>query len=341
MNKAFISLIFLIGFFSVVSAIGVTVIQPNGGETVSGNYEIKFLVDGTGSDISAKIYYDNNNTPEDGNTVITSFLDLDASNCGDTDYSTPNTCTYSWNSLTAPDGTYFVYVIIVNDGNPSQILSDYSDNSFSLNNAVLDTTPPVTTSDANSSAQNFAANVKLTCADADSGCALTQWRLDGGSWTTYASLINISAEGTHTLDFNSTDAAGNMETMKTATIIIDTTSPSSGSISLPDYTNSSTPSISLSSSGANKMRFSCNGTDFSSPVDFSTTYSGYNITTNTGCNSNNETKTIFVQFGDTAGNWNNSSVSDTTFFDTSSPSTPIVDTTIEGSTGIRATWNSS
>lgn len=343
MNKAFIISIILISFFSFVSASSVTLIKPNGGENISGNYDVNFLVNSLSNDISAQIYYDNDNNSADGNTLVASGIALNASNCGDADFSTPNFCIYSLNSSTIPNGSYYLYVVIVLNSNPSiPWITDYSDNSFTINNS-FDTTPPTTTSDANTLAQNFAANVSLACNDGTgSGCNKTQWRLNNGPWFDYnGTKINISAEATHTLDFNSTDNAGNMEAMKTATIIIDSTAPSTGSPSLPTYTNSSTPTFSFNASGATKVKLSCNNSDYSSSFTYSASFSSFNITNGAnGCNSNNESKTINAMFGDDAGNWS-STASASTYYDTSNPQTPDgLTATINGSSEIRLAWNS-
>ncbi len=62
-------------------------------------------------------------------------------------------------------------------------------------------------------------NIHLTCKDGQTGCALTQYRLDTdssdnvsyGSWMTYDSNIFVSGDGNWAIDFNSSDFAGNIE----------------------------------------------------------------------------------------------------------------------------------
>ncbi|MDO8647490.1 MAG: S8 family serine peptidase [Candidatus Diapherotrites archaeon] len=105
---------------------------------------------------------------------------------------------------------------------------------------LIDKTAPLTISDINSAWQNFDANVHLTCFDANSGCALTQYRLDidsgsvisFGAWQNYSSLILISSDGNFALDFNSTDNAGNVELTKHAFVLIDKNAPSVSAVSL-------------------------------------------------------------------------------------------------------------
>ncbi|MDO8949300.1 MAG: hypothetical protein Q7V61_02115 [Actinomycetota bacterium] len=88
----------------------------------------------------------------------------------------------------------------------------------------VDRNPPLTTSNTPSSWQN--ANVSVTLTPTDAGqVASTIWKLDSGANTVYTEPIIVSKEGTSTLLFRSTDAAGNVETTKTATILIDKSSP--------------------------------------------------------------------------------------------------------------------
>jgi hypothetical protein len=55
----------------------------------------------------------------------------------------------------------------------------------------------------------------LVATDARSGVALTQWRLDGGAWVE-SPLVEVSTPGTHTVEYQSFDVAGNAETPKSA-----------------------------------------------------------------------------------------------------------------------------
>jgi predicted acyl esterase len=59
--------------------------------------------------------------------------------------------------------------------------------------------------------------VSLSGADGviGSGVSSTEYRLDGGLWTPYAGPFFVATFGPHTLEFHSTDAAGNVEAIKT------------------------------------------------------------------------------------------------------------------------------
>ena len=70
--------------------------------------------------------------------------------------------------------------------------------------------------------------VHLLATDAVSGVNETLYSLDGtdpyGSWRP-TGTVRVSAEGTTTLKYRSTDAAGNTEETRTATVRIDYTAP--------------------------------------------------------------------------------------------------------------------
>jgi subtilisin family serine protease len=67
--------------------------------------------------------------------------------------------------------------------------------------------------------------VTLAAADADSAVSSTQYRVNGGEWTTYTALFTLTQEGTNTIEYRSEDAAGNVEAVKTAEVKIDKTAP--------------------------------------------------------------------------------------------------------------------
>ena len=91
---------------------------------------------------------------------------------------------------------------------------------------TLDATAPSTTSDV-VSGQTYAGAQSFTLTPADtggSGLAGTSWRLDGGAWTA-GTLVPVAAPvaGTvsHTLDWYSTDDAGNTELTKSVTLSVE------------------------------------------------------------------------------------------------------------------------
>ncbi len=126
------------------------------------------------------------------------------------------TCTVSSTSALA-DGTWYLSLRTVDRaGNWTA--------SRTLGPVLVDRTPPVTTSDAPTAWQNANVLVSLTATDAGQ-VASTTYKVNSGSNTLYGAPILVSAEGTTTLAFWSADAAGHVETTKTATIRIDKSPP--------------------------------------------------------------------------------------------------------------------
>ncbi|WXG39360.1 MAG: NosD domain-containing protein [Candidatus Freyarchaeum deiterrae] len=68
-------------------------------------------------------------------------------------------------------------------------------------------------------------NVTLSPIDNTSGVNITEYSFDGTTWVTYTGPFTLTAEGSTTVYYNSTDNAGNMEATKTEIIKIDKTPP--------------------------------------------------------------------------------------------------------------------
>jgi hypothetical protein len=86
----------------------------------------------------------------------------------------------------------------------------------------LDTLPPTTTYQLIGEKYGQAAatykspvTVIFSPSDASSGAAKTQYQINSGSWTDYSAPVVVSAKGTYTFKYKSTDWAGNIESIKT------------------------------------------------------------------------------------------------------------------------------
>ncbi|MDE1863194.1 MAG: HYR domain-containing protein [Thaumarchaeota archaeon] len=97
---------------------------------------------------------------------------------------------------------------------------------------TCDTIPPTTTAALSGTAgtnnwYTSSVQVILTASDnsGGSGVKTTTYSLDGGPQTTYSAPFTVSGDSNHTLAFNSTDNAGNVESPNVVYIAIDTTPP--------------------------------------------------------------------------------------------------------------------
>jgi ribosomal protein L40E/predicted RNA-binding protein with TRAM domain len=103
--------------------------------------------------------------------------------------------------------------------------------------------------------------VTLTATDSGSGAANTNSRIDSGSFAPYSGPFTVSATGTHTVYYYSTDWAGFIETTQSKTFVIniDTTPPTT-SCSLsgtggPDvYTSAVTVTLSATDTGGSGVQ---------------------------------------------------------------------------------------
>jgi len=96
--------------------------------------------------------------------------------------------------------------------------------------------------------------------------------------------------------------------------------PTNGTISIAAAavtTNDTTPTLTLSSTGATHMVFSGNGTTWSSWVVYATTYSSFNITTGEGSTPGDGTKIVYVKFKNNVGE--STKVYDSIILDTVAP----------------------
>lgn len=117
---------------------------------------------------------------------------------------------------------------------------------YVLTLSATDVTPPVTTSSATPQMSTPAA-IQLTATDDWSGIKSTEYRIDGGAWTSGTSLT-VSSLGSHTLEYRSVDNKDNTESVKTASFNV-TVAPThlvaSASHATPKYGRRSTVSTTL------------------------------------------------------------------------------------------------
>src|SRR5262245_61139506 len=209
---------------------------------------------------------------------------------------------------------------------------------------VADTTAP-TVAVSPPATPFVAGTVTVTATASDNvGVAGVQFLLDNNplgtedltspysvSWNT-----TTASNGAHTLAARARDAAGNNAIATPISITVDNQAPT-GSILInggAPATNSTTVTLTLSASdafsGVTQMRFSNNGTSFSTAENYATT-KAWTLSNGAG------TKTVYVQFRDAAGNWS-ASATDTIVLDTTAPTISARTTTNITSSSAVITW---
>ena len=70
-------------------------------------------------------------------------------------------------------------------------------------------------------------NVTLTGTDNANGSGVdkVEYKVDGGAFATYSAPVAITTDGTHTVEYRSTDKAGNVEATKSLTVKVDKAAP--------------------------------------------------------------------------------------------------------------------
>jgi|GEM_PF-4553481 len=104
--------------------------------------------------------------------------------------------------------------------------------------------------------------VNLTAADASSGVASISYRVDGGTWQAYSAPFTLS-DGAHTVEFASTDVAGNVEVARSTAVGVDTIRPSVVTGAPRGSDVNSTPAITIT---------------FSEPMDRASVEQAFSIT---------------------------------------------------------------
>lgn len=178
-------------------------------------------------------------------------------------------------------------------------------------NITLDSQPPTGSIKINQDAAFTASpdvTLTLTASDATSGVSQIRFSLDEGTtwtaWQSFAASKNLTlpaGDGLKTVKYQIHDKAGNTQTFSDS-IFLDLTAPS-GTLSI-NLGATQTPSAAVtlklsatdgSGSGLDKMSFSENGSDWSTPEDYSAS-KDYMLSSGDG------NKKVYVRFLDKVGN---------------------------------------
>ena len=179
----------------------------------------------------------------------------------------------NWNTATGPDavadGSYDLRVTT----------TDNAGNVFTsaVITVLVDHTAPTTTASlAPGSPSNAPVTVSFSANDgAGSGVSVISYRVDGGSLQVGAAVVvpapgDHSNDGSHLVEFFATDEVGNVETLKSVTVVIDTTAPSGSGADPGDYLR-----------GIANLSYSTGATDVSS-VQFQFSPAGAGAWSNVG-----------------------------------------------------------
>lgn len=229
----------------------------------------------------------------------------------------PYSTTKAW-TLLSGDGSKTVYVQYSdNAGNAS---GSYSDS------ITLDTAPPTGSVSINAGATyatSPSVTLNLSASDSLSGVSQMRTQNSGGSWTAWEPYATskawalVAGDGSKTVNVQFVDNAGNISSTYSDSIILDTVKPT-GSISInggATYTASTSVTLNLSASdatsGLDVMRFSNNGSTWSSWESYNTSKS-WTLTATEG------NQWVYVQYRDHAGHVSDN-YSDSIILDTISP----------------------
>jgi large repetitive protein len=142
----------------------------------------------------------------------------------------------------------------------------------------IDEAPPVTTSNATNQWLNESYLLKLTATDDLSGVKDTYYSLNGAEYVKGATVF-VSNPGVNTVSFLSVDNAGNVESVKTVEVKIDTDAPETVS-NVVDQWNQGEVAVELTAtdslSGVAKTFYSINDSEFVEGTAFTVTEEGVN-----------------------------------------------------------------
>ncbi len=129
-------------------------------------------------------------------------------------------------ALGLEDGPYQFYSVATDRAGNRETVPSIADASTTLDRSKP-TTTAMTDGTASPGWNTRMVNITLNVSDLTSGVSLTSYRIDSGTWTGYTGPIQCSAPGIHSIQYFSSDVAGNFESMRTLTVRIDFEGPTS------------------------------------------------------------------------------------------------------------------
>ncbi len=173
--------------------------SPTGGEQWAGTHDIEWTA------------------TDDGDTLTIDIDYWDGSGWSSIATGEENDGSYSWDTKTELDNDEAKIRVTADDGTTT--VDDESGSFFEIDN-----TKPTTTDDYVSTWHDEDVTITLTPSDTGVGVDFTWYRIDGGDWQT-GTTIDVTGDGSHTVDYGSTDLVGNNESANQIIVLIDTTAP--------------------------------------------------------------------------------------------------------------------
>jgi len=312
----------------------VTILQPNGGEIISGDYNIEFNTFGFSSITSVS-----------SNEI--NMADSSKLTCDKIDANT-HFCIFFWKTRDNFDNNFTSFSISVHGldiNNVSKNYSDSTDNTFSVDNTppVIDYNFPDNNSWFNPEKNLFSFDLSDATSGIDKNSILVsvlgkdynildskvKYNSLTGKLDFNPSEIDFNNGQTYLMDVDVNDLAKNSATTKTLSFYVDKNAPIVIDFNSEKTTNKQKPDFNIFAidqnglSGLNKMYFSCDQTNWFDKNYADGTISDFNIINPAyGCNSGDGNKTIYFKVSDNAGNY--SDIIDTNiYYDSTSPTTTI------------------
>src|ERR671935_746409 len=159
--------------------------------------------------------------------------------------------TAAFNTTAVADGNIELHVVATDNAGNVATSAAVTD--------LVDNTKPATSDNAPSGYQSSPVTVTLSPSDAGSGVNVTEYAVDGGPFQVGTSVTipapaDGSNDGAHTIAYFSADNAGNIEQVKSTSVLIDATPPACPSCSAGDYLRGTVTLSASPASGASGIQ---------------------------------------------------------------------------------------
>ncbi|QTA84926.1 FG-GAP repeat protein [Desulfonema magnum] len=165
----------------VIFPLSVTVIEPDGASDITHrNFRIQWTdVSPDSGTVSVSLFYDTDNSGEDGTLIVSGLSKAPAASCGE----------YVWNTAEIPEGAYYVYAVI-NDGVSEA--THYSEGMLTVDHTTFSNEIKVTASDAAES-DFFGGSVAISgdyavVGSLNDSCDTYIFRREGTEWVDQTKL---------------------------------------------------------------------------------------------------------------------------------------------------------